>query len=221
MVGVAQGGHMNGRILKFEGSVHAQADRILPWLVNGTLDDDERAQVEQHVNECAQCQREVAWLRTLHAQYRNDSTEAGDLSRATRRLRHRVEAENARTVMPTPLPSTWRRRGRRLALLAALQAVVIIGMGMALLQERHPTYHTLSAPTGKGSLLVVVFDPHISEAQMRQLIRAGDARIVGGPTDSGAYLLSVPDERASTVKKMLHDSPAVTMVENLQSGGNP
>ena len=28
---------MSGRVLKFEGSVHAEADRLLPWWVNGTL----------------------------------------------------------------------------------------------------------------------------------------------------------------------------------------
>jgi anti-sigma factor RsiW len=212
---------MNGRVIKFEGSVHAEADRILPWLVNGTLDDDERRQVEQHVAECEPCRREVAWLRALQAQYRNDDASFEDVPHAMKRLRHRMGKVSARSATPVSLSSAWRRRGRRLAWLAAAQAAIIIAMGAVLFQDRHAAYHTLSAPTSKGSLLVVVFDPRISEAQMRQLVRAGDGRIVGGPTETGAYLLSVPDEQAASTRKMLHNSPAVIMVENLQAGGSP
>ncbi|RDS86722.1 zf-HC2 domain-containing protein [Dyella psychrodurans] len=212
---------MNGRVIKFEGPVHAEADRLLPWLINGTLDDDERRQVEQHVAECAQCQREVAWLRTLQSQYRDDDADADHVPHAMKRLRHRMGKVGIKRATPASLSSAWRRRGRRLAWLAAAQAAIIFAMGVVLLQDRHAAYHTLSAPASKGSLLVVVFDPRISEAQMRRLVRAGDGRIVGGPTETGAYLLSVPDEQAASSRKMLHDSPSVTMVENLQAGGSP
>jgi len=210
---------MNGRIIKFEGSVHAEADRLLPWWVNGTLAEAERLQVEQHLAECMQCQREVAWLRTLQDEYIGDKPASGAVSHTTRRLRRRMETESAKSVLPSTSSSVWKRRGRRLSWLVAAQAALILVLGVALFHDRHPAYHTLSAPAVKGSLLVVVFDPRISEAQLRQLVRAGDARIVGGPTAAGAYLLRVPDERAITVRKMLHDSSEVTMVENLEAGG--
>jgi hypothetical protein len=211
---------MNGRVIKFEGSVHAEADRLLPWWVNGTLPEDERIQVEQHVNECVQCQREAIWLRTLQDEYIGDDAATGDATPTTHRLRRRVKAENAKTVLPSPPPSVWMRYGRRLAWLAAAQAALILVLGVALFQNRPPVYHTLSAPSGGGSLFVVVFNPHISEAQLRQLVRASDARIVGGPTEAGAYLLRVPSERASSAQKTLHDSTEVTMVENLEAGTN-
>jgi hypothetical protein len=98
---------------------------------------------------------------------------------------------------------------------------VILALGMLVVQQRHATYHTLSAPPGKGALLVVVFDPHISEAQLRQLVRANDAHIVGGPTETGAYLIRVPDDKAIAARKMLHDSAEVTMAENLETGAEP
>ncbi|GLQ45339.1 hypothetical protein GCM10007862_03900 [Dyella lipolytica] len=211
---------MNGRIIKFEGSVHAEADRLLPWWVNGTLPEDERIQVEQHLTECAQCQREASWLRTLQDEYIGNEATSGDVAPTMHRLRRRMKAENAKTVLPSPSPSVWMRHGRRLAWLAAAQAALILVLGVALFQNRQPVYHTLSAPSSGGALLVVVFDPHISEAQLRQLVRASDARIVGGPTEAGAYLLRVPGERASAAQKMLHGSTEVTMVENLEAGGS-
>ena len=36
---------MSGRVLPFEGSAHDEAQRLLPWLVNGRLEDRERAVV--------------------------------------------------------------------------------------------------------------------------------------------------------------------------------
>ncbi|HUA80812.1 MAG TPA: hypothetical protein VL997_10600, partial [Dyella sp.] len=87
--------------------------------------------------------------------------------------------------------------------------------------QQHAGYHTLSAPNEKGSLLVVVFDSRITEAQMRQLVRENGARIVGGPTQSGAYVLRLPDTRDVAAKKMLLGSGQVTLVEDLGSGASP
>lgn len=207
---------MNGRVIKFEGSVHAEADRLLPWYVNGTLADDERLQVEQHLVECAQCQREAAWLRTVQEEFASGDADS-EASSKTQHL-HRRMGTRSRTW---PSPSAWRRRGKQLAWLAAVQAAVIFALGVTLFQQQHDSYHTLSAPNDKGSLLVVVFDARITEAQLRQLVRTNDARIVGGPTASGAYIVRVPDTREAAARKMLLGSGQVTLVEDLGSGANP
>jgi hypothetical protein len=62
-----------------------------------------------------------------------------------------------------------------------------------------------------------VFDPRISAAQMQRLLEASDARIVDGPTDAGAYVLSVPADRAEGVRDALRAAPGVTMVESLSA----
>lgn len=210
---------MKGRILRFEGSVHAQADRLLPWLVNRTLTDDERRQVEHHLTECATCRREADWLRVVQDACQDDEPATPAAPHAMRRLRRRIAAESAATF--TPPVSAWRRRGRRLAWLAAVQAVLVLGLGAALYQQRHAAYHTLGAVPAKTTLLVVVFDPQLSEARMRELLRAGDARIVDGPSAAGAYLLRVPDARADATRRMLHDSGMVSLVESLGADSQP
>jgi anti-sigma factor RsiW len=210
---------MNGRVIKFEGSVHAQADRMLPWWVNGTLPESERQQVEQHLAECAQCQREVAWLRSVQDEYLQENTETGHASPMPRRLRRRLLEESKHAAA---LPaSRWQHRRRRWMWLAAAQTVLIVVLGAALLRDRYPTYHTLSAADDHGALLAVVFDPGTSEAQLRQLLRASDARLVGGPTETGAYLLKVPGNLASQIREKLHRSSRVVMVENLDTGQRP
>jgi anti-sigma-K factor RskA len=206
---------MNGRIIKFEGSVHAEADRLLPWYVNGTLEESERLQLEQHLAECVQCQREVAWLRTLQEHFAEQAQKDAKSSTG-RRPRRRAETRGS----AWPVSSAWKRRGRWLAWVAAMQAVVILALGVIVFQQRAP-YRTLSAPEDKGSLLVVAFDPRTSEAQMRQLVRDQNARIVGGPTEGGAYVLRVPERREAATRKALLASQQVTLVEYLGSGGNP
>ncbi|NUO73813.1 MAG: zf-HC2 domain-containing protein, partial [Frateuria sp.] len=81
---------MSGRVLRFEGTVHAEADRLLPWLANGTLESEERAWVEQHLGDCAACQRELAWLQSLRSARREEPAPAADTARALRRLRRRL-----------------------------------------------------------------------------------------------------------------------------------
>lgn len=208
---------MNGRVIKFEGSVHAEADRLLPWYVNGTLEDDARVQVEQHLVECAPCQREVAWLRTLQDEFA-EQAEQDDVVPKIRHLRRRMGTRGK--TSPTTV-SVWRHRERRLAWLAALQAVIILALGGLLLRQQHVAYHTLSTPGSKGALLVVAFDPHTREAQLRELVRASDARIVGGPTEGGAYVLRVADAHEAAARKLLLNSSQVTLVEDLSAGGNP
>lgn len=207
---------MNGRVIKFEGSVHAETDRLLPWYVNDTLDEDERRQVEQHLVECVHCQQEVSWLRDVGEQFAAHA-EQDDVSPKMQHLHRRMELRRR----ASPSSPVWRRRERRLAWLVALQAAVILGLGISLLGQRHVPYRTLSAPADKGALLVVVFNAQAREAQMRELVRESGARIVGGPTAQGAYVLRVPDTREAVARKMLAASPQVTLVEDLSSGGNP
>jgi hypothetical protein len=207
---------MNGRIIKFEGSVHAEADRLLPWYINGTLEEGERVQVEQHLAECAQCQREATWLRTLQNDFAEQAQKDHTLSTGRRPRRNAETPGSAR-----PAWSAQRRRGWWLSWLAAMQAAVILVLGTIVFWPPHTTYRTLSAPDDRGQLLVVAFDPHISEAQMRELIRAQDARIVGGPTEGGAYVLRVPDGYEAATRKALLESRQVTLVEYLGSGSNP
>lgn len=207
---------MTGRVISFEGPAHAQADRLLPWYVNGTLQANERALVERHLVECPSCQREADWLRAVQAQFAAQAEQAevaAGIGRAHRRIGKPHGAAPPRLV--------WRRRERRLAWLAALQAVVILALITTLLRQTPTPYRTLSSPADQGALLVVVFDTHTHEAQMRELVRAGGARIVGGPTAEGAYVLRVPNAREEAARKLLADSPEVTLVEDLSAGGNP
>ena len=48
---------MSGQVLQLR--THHEAESLLPWFVNGTLDDEERRQVAQHLEDCAHCRSEM------------------------------------------------------------------------------------------------------------------------------------------------------------------
>ena len=201
---------MSGRIIHFEGSAHTEADRLLPWLANGTLEGEELMRVRAHLDQCAACRNELDWLRSLQGAYAEEATPVPP-PRLSRRLRHLTASHSTRR----------HNRSRWQPWLIAAQTAVMLVMGLALLQYQRPVpglYHTLAAPAVARDRLVVVFDPALSEMRMRRLLQACDAHVVDGPTAAGAWVLSVPSARADAVREALRAAPGVTLVERLDVG---
>lgn len=53
---------------------HEAVQRLLPWFVNGTLDGNERAEVEAHVANCGECRDDIALLREVQDVVKSDTT---------------------------------------------------------------------------------------------------------------------------------------------------
>jgi len=216
---------MSGHVLRFEGSAHNETDRLLPWFVNGTLERDERALVERHLAECVHCRSELSALQQLQ-DLPAEAVPLPDAGASFRRLRGRLQVRGTAPGASRwqALRHAWMMAPSFLRGAVAVQAVVVLALVAALFGPEFPPdgrYRTLgdagpaTALQGDASHLVVVFDPHVSQAQMRQLLRASQARIVDGPSDAGAYVLAVPAARASSIRDALRAAPGVTMVERL------
>src|SRR5689334_23164327 len=210
---------MSGRVVKLDPAAHKVADALLPWFVNGTLDGDERAFVEEHVGECALCRQEVEWLRSLHAACVAGEASSG-ASSAFRKLRLRLEAPRGRarglSLRFRPRAPRWTHWviGAQLALIAGLSTIWFQDGDQAA------RYRTLGAASVAGpsrGALVVVFDPGASEAELRRVLREADARVVDGPTQSNAYILDVPSGRREQALRTLRAQRSVTLAEPLDS----
>jgi hypothetical protein len=100
-----------------------------------------------------------------------------------------------------------------------LLATAIVVAPWRVAPESTPAFRTLgtaSVAGVPGEQLVVVFDPGLSEARMRTLLRASGARIVDGPSEAGAYVLVLPADRLAAVQESLRRAPGVLLVERLQ-----
>jgi len=219
---------VSGRVLPFEGKVHREVERLLPWFVNGTLDAEEKILVERHLEQCRPCRQESTELREWHAHAAHDADDAAsDAARSWQRLHGRLQAlrrQRAARSWWSALVEGWRQSAPWLRWGVVAQSAALVLFGSAQLLIDRPAsgiYRTLaatqSAATATGNM-VIVFDPHVTEAQMRRLLRVSQARIVDGPNDAGAYVLVVPAGRLAAARTALRAAPGVTLVESLAAG---
>ena len=215
---------MSARVLPFAGSQHRQAERLLPWLVNGTLDGDERATVERHVDACADCQQQLAQWQALQAACALPAAPTIDPMPSFSRLRSRLQAPRARPHVSrwSAMRSAWTTAPAWLRGAVAAPCALLLALGGAWFAREQPApYRTLSdmpavVPASTDARLVVVFEPGTSQARTQQLLHASQARIVDGPNEVGAYVLAVPAVRAASVRDALRAAPGVTLVESLE-----
>jgi hypothetical protein len=217
-------------------AAHREAQEALPWLANGSLSGDELERVQAHLQTCAPCRADLAVLHTLRAAGPGPAPDC-DPERALARLLPRLDGgaapqDEALAVAPQPeAPAGWRAR------LAAndrswLRAAVALQFGaiavLAALLARPSSapeaqtgaYRALGAGPGTRATLVLTFKPDTPERELRRIFAAHHARIVGGPTVTGAWLVDT-DDKAAAVLPRLRSEPAVTLAEPLDAEGRP
>jgi hypothetical protein len=181
---------------------HSQANALLPWLVNGTLGDDERALVESHVRSCVRCRIDLKAEQQLQAALRAQPAIHVAPQREIERLLQTIDA-----------PPKSRRRTWTPALAAGIVAAVLgsaIWLASDGFREVPSEYSTLTTGAADTSAeLDVVFAPSITAAQMQALLDEVGGTIVAGPSDVGRYrvrLDSGPDgDRRGALEQLAAD----------------
>lgn len=122
-----------------------------------------------------------------------------------------------------------RRRPMAVALAVAAQAAVIaVTATVALNMQRSAPSNATSAradyialgaaPKSSVANLMIIFDPKTPEGDMRAALNSVQARIVGGPTAAGAYLVQTPAAGRDAAVRSLQARDEVVMAQPLDSG---
>ncbi len=207
---------MTGRVYPLNASEHAAVDALLPFYANRTLRGEELERVEQHLAACAACRREVDWLKDVFAA----CAAMAPLPEGERKRAAGTFASGG-PAMPGPPARgalAWRSAPAwmRMLLAAQLAAVVFLGTLLSLNAADESSYRTLGAdvrPATAGDAIAVLFDPAISEAELRRVVTAVGARIVDGPTTTHAFVLAVPSGQSKAVVQRLRAEPGVRFAE--------
>jgi len=205
-----------GRILPFTGDPHREARELMPWLISGRLEPDERARVEAHLATCEDCARDLVAERALAGAVAELPIATGVSWSA---MRDRLDAA-ARVAEVRPYQPRRRFTARRIAAFAAAQAALLAAVIAITIRTAVPVapYHALgAAPAANAGNVIVVFRPEIRESEMRRLLEAGDARLVDGPTAANAYVLYVPDAERAQALSLLRSDAAVVLAEPLDA----
>jgi anti-sigma factor RsiW len=220
---------MNGRPDPAGDPAHRMTQEGLPWLLSGTLGGAEGEAAQAHLAACAVCRADLAQLRRLRDAAAIPDPQC-DPERALGRLLERIEAPGQAAPAPAapgaPLLSTLRRaandpRWLRRAALLQCGAIVLLAALLAWPGAAVDGYRGLGTAPAVGEQAVIVFRPETPERELRRIVRAGGARIVGGPTVTDAYVLAFPEGQAAPLLARLRAEPAVLLAEPLGSAGRP
>ena len=199
-----------------ETAPHHAAEELLPWYATGQLEDDERAMVEEHVSSCAHCRRQLAFERRMVDEFAALTPEVDSgWARLKERLhepQHTLPGRRSRpslSVKPSRASAgIWHTFTRpAVAAIAFAQLGFLIIAASVLLSLSQPSYHALgSAPPPSSANVLAMFRADTTESQLRALLRSTGASLVGGPTPTDAYLLSVPAaSRQAALKRLQSD----------------
>lgn len=194
---------MSANIVELEGSVHQRVQKLLPWAVLGRLPETDMRLVQEHTGACADCRDDLAWQHRLQA-VQPAAGAAPDMDAALARLMPRIEAR------PRAANGAWMRWA------LAAQVLLIAGLGARVLMPAEPAYRLLGAQAAQANMMVV-FRPDTSEGQLRGILQSHGASVVGGPTTTKAWLLSVPAPRLPAALAALRSESAVEMAESLHA----
>lgn len=153
----------------------AEPAELLPWYVNDTLGEGEKARVERYLDESPAARRELEFLQQVAARSRGDQPEPpGRLGLA--RLRRDIRRQG---------PASTSRWWRPVAIAACL--VLAVESAFLIWPQNGTEYRPAGAATAE---VQITFMPQASEETIRSLLQDVGAEIVGGPGKLGVYHLS-------------------------------
>ena len=210
-------------IIRLRGSPHEETQRLLPWLINGTLAAEEAAAVDSHLAECAQCRADLLSEQALAGAV---ARLPADVEASWAAMDRRLEQITDRG--PYRASTRWFRRRVPMgwvaaAPLAAAAAIALVFLNIAPPPEPAGEYRALGATTAgaRTGNLVVLFSDGTSERQMRETLVAAEARLIDGPTVTGAYVLNVDEAKRDQALKQLRDSASIALAEPIDGKATP
>ena len=210
-------------IIRLRGSPHEQAQQLLPWYVNGTLEAGEMAMVEAHLTDCADCRADLAAEQALA---RDVAALPIDVETAWSALSERIDAKGPPRRLAEPVPFLRRKVAMGWALGGPLAAAAAVAFAVAIVpgapSPAGETYRALgSAPMAQPGNALVMFRPDARDVDLRAALTKAGARVVDGPTATGAYIVRIaPDSRGRAIDG-LRATPQVVLAEPIDPGSQP
>jgi len=195
---------------------------LLPWYVNGTLNQKERAVVDDQARKSPLVRLEVDWLTafsrqiaTRHCQFDEQKL----LSTVLTMVRTYEPGEVLHFKRRGSIPPTWHVRAFAVAAtLVAAQSITLLVV--ASQADKSPMTNLaplgLATRPGGSALLQVTFLPNAKEERIRKTLHAVRADIVSGPGALGVYTVAVPtDSVINSAQFLVSQKDVVERVSSL------
>jgi len=220
---------------------HQDISALLPWYVNGSIDERDRQRLDAHLALCAGCRDELARERWIYEGMTAETAVEYMPAASLKRLQARLDGVAAASPDPRAdvrtheLAAGQKPGGGPLAwpgLMAASVAVMAVALSLLAadrwMQFRAhaavPDYHTVttSTPRPQGEVIRAVFSPTITLVELQAVLDEAQLRIISGPTEAGVYSLAANSGRpVSASLASLRRDEKVRFAEITQSSSRP
>lgn len=192
---------------------HGIVDELLPWYLNGSLDEYETQRVVLHLAACAQCRNALSFLEALDTDLVAIDTCEDD---------HRLP-EDLRRQLSKP---------RRWAWPAALAASVVLAFGLGMNSSFvgtgkvvEPAYRTATSSAASKQDDVAIVDIRFAENasvdDLGGVLRRFDNVVLTGPRTGNWYRLEIPMGSTLTSRNLLQELEATRGIVDVQSVTTP
>ncbi|MPZ10191.1 MAG: hypothetical protein GEU89_08250 [Kiloniellaceae bacterium] len=182
-------------------------DLLLPWYVNDTLEAEERRQVEAYLERSSHARDEVALLRALRQQVKDEQIENSPGEFGLQRLKREIKQAGPQPGSADKMTGrtvTVARFWRPLAVAACIAVVIQAGVMISLTGGPGSDVETASGNAGLAApVLQVTFASDATELEIREVLQSAGASIADGPTALGIYNLRLVDAGTTTVEEAL------------------
>ncbi len=191
---------------------HEEMWELLPWYVNGSLDDDEKRLIERHAQVCITCRSELNEQRRVREDVRRVDVEILVARGAFRELDERIHRSRAQTELPrgvldaTRLWFTDIGGAARAWSAAAVSTAAVVAAAFVWAPGRDDgsvtvtggEYRTLTSASSASSVgaqdVRIVFSDRLTFDEVRNTLAPLDAEIVEGPSGQGVFRVRIGDE---------------------------
>jgi hypothetical protein len=215
---------------------HARASELLVWMVNGRIEPADSRWLNEHLDGCAACRRELGVERRVRDAVAREPTVEFAPQASFNRLWERIESERDVAIPVSPAAVAQRRQevqpesaprahaGKRAWLpvaMAAQAAVILLLCGVLWQRSTAPAYRTVtdSAPASAatGPVIKAIFSDDVRLADVKEILASTGLVVISGPSEAGVYALAPRDARAGPVTQeaaaRLRTDPRVRFAE--------
>jgi hypothetical protein len=203
-------------------------EEMIPWFVNGTLNEREHKRVADHLEQCVSCRAElVAQQRIRSAILQPGKVELAPQA-SFNKLWERISTDDQ---TPVPAANTRHRaavaaewcRQNWMPVALAVQVLIIVSLGVVLATRPHNDattvpYQTVTTDNHADQAIIhVVFADDTRLSDVKDILARTGVEVVTGPSAAGVYSLT-PDARSvdmnlQAVLAALRTDPRVRFAE--------
>jgi hypothetical protein len=189
-------------------------EELVPWYVNGTLGDEDRAFVEKHLAEHPEAKSELDWYRSLSARMQ-DSAPAVPATIGLGKVMTLIRGDQP--TLTERISAFFGFGLRPVMALAGLAVIAVQGafifnlMGEAK-QDAAEMRALKATSVVEGPMLKINFAPDAKEADIRFLLMSVQGTLAGGPGQLGDYFVRVPAGKEQAIATQLKSAPIVQAV---------